>query len=395
MLYKDWTGILNELTLKPNGIMEQLNQTPEKLSQLALLGLEWAEEASDVVLIEKWITCLETYITLTHGDKEKAVMLQTAGYACVVHCLCSEKHKLVKHGKDMLSEALSLLKNTGQPQGLCLHYLGTACGIQFQSSGMASNINACIDFKNQALEHLPEDHEKRAELLSSLGAGYQIRFEVFKESSDIQAAIAMHLQAIELTPADHKHRYIRVSNLAYAYLILSRVSGSLSDVQASISAFESTLKVYDPKIKPEIRLQVMIYLAMALQQKFLAARELADIERSITILTEAVGLCPQGHPGRHDIVHMLAHGHHHCFDYSHNLHDIEQSITNFQESLRLSDGAGHSFQDLTYLGDVYRHRFELLGERSDLHHAVEALEKSAWCYDSAGLFRFFSRYVLH
>ncbi|KZT64127.1 hypothetical protein DAEQUDRAFT_51580 [Daedalea quercina L-15889] len=361
---------------KPTDIIEPLQENIEKLNDMALEGLQWASEHGNDLLLERWVAYMKEYSSLNIKEEDKAFMLEMAGFSYIQAYEKDPKRlQYLELGKDLYLQSLRLLPNAG-----ALWHLGVLCGMLFKKTGKAADMDECITYKKQSIEYPSQENHNKAGLLYDVARSYEMKFQVSNDLADIQGAIAMYKQAAELTAAGAKQSSKDHFVLGSAYERSYQKSNDPSDLNAAIASYEEAVKFTPARHQERAFRLSALALALKSRHQLTGSGEMVDMHKAITLLTEALELTPQNKPERVLAIHTLAHAHLHCFEYTGQLANIEQSISYFQQAIALSDvmslGENDKVHELSGLGDAYRHRFELLGEISDLHHAIEALEKA-------------------
>jgi len=152
--------------------------------------------------------------------------------------------------------------------------------------------------------------------------------------------------------------------------------GDLSDMNKSVSVLEEAVRL-TPDGRPD-KLSSLSNLGSSLLRRFERLGDLSDMNKSISMFEEAVQLTPDGHPDKLSLLSNLGSSLLRRFERLGDLSDMNKSVSVKEKAVRLTpDGHPDKPSRLSNLSNSLLRRFERLGDLGDIEMAGKMLEEAA------------------
>jgi tetratricopeptide (TPR) repeat protein len=189
--------------------------------------------------------------------------------------------------------ALALKLDTGEAPVLQLAGVSRAYRARYERTGALDDLATALEHGEAAVAGVPADFRARDSLFSNLAIAYRRRFERTGDASDVDLSIQWGERAVDATAAGHHNLAGRQANLADTFLSRFRATGAETDLAAAIELAELALAVDHVDRAEHLSVHGAAHLA-----RYLAGRELADLDRAVALTEEALALTPADSPGR-------------------------------------------------------------------------------------------------
>ncbi|RDB25950.1 hypothetical protein Hypma_006302 [Hypsizygus marmoreus] len=230
-----------------------------------------------------------------------------------------------------LRSALAL--STSSPgRMLTLQNLSTALITRFGSRNRMNDVEEAIVYLREAVSLCPIGSPDRHAFLINLASTIETRFEILTLTPDIDEAIFLYRQALDMCPAGHVNRAASLDNLGSALHNRYRFNGAkdLSDLEESITHRKEAILIYRPN-NPMLS-GVLESLATVMHDRFSNLREAGDMDMVIELHNEALSLRPTGHPGRFLVLLNLGNALRERYVSKQNAQDLRDAITHYSEA---------------------------------------------------------------
>jgi CHAT domain/Tetratricopeptide repeat len=212
--------------------------------------------------------------------------------------------------------------------------------------------------------------EAAEDLLASLQLGQQ--------TDQVRTTLGQHQQLLRRTREEGitaAYQAVIISEAGMAALSQYWTSGQLADLNRAVSCMYEALNLTTPD--SPVRPALLNNLALGLRDRYAHTRALADLEAAINAYEQAILNTPPDSPDLPGLLSNLGNALRDQYNRTGELADLESTINAFQQAARtippnLPDQRGY----LNNLGIGLRDRYYRTGELADLEAAINAFQQA-------------------
>jgi tetratricopeptide (TPR) repeat protein len=265
------------------------------------------------------------------------------------------------------------LRDTRLPLGL--NTLALALSLRFERAGSLNDSDEAIRILRNKLASA--DSQDGCDL-NNLGCILLRRFERFGSPEDVDLAVKALVSAIDPTPPTDPDRIGRLNNLVLAYQYRFECVGAVDDLEYAVRKCEEGMSATLPQ-HPD-RATILMNLGNVLRLRFTQNHSPEDINRSIEMLGEAIGLIQDDRMNRSLRAKLLLHlgdSHETLFSQNGSFDHLSQAISMKESALdMMSEDHPDLPAALDRLSSAYVSRFTQTGSSKDLSTAITLLERA-------------------
>ncbi|KAJ7355540.1 hypothetical protein DFH08DRAFT_1052729 [Mycena albidolilacea] len=154
---------------------------------------------------------------------------------------------------------------------------------------IVDDLSQALDFRQETLELCPAGHLKCSSYTFDLASAMLTVYTwLFRDPEHLEAAILNHTLALSLRPQGHSDQAVSLQGLAAAYSARFKHFGRIDDLEAA----NSPLREAPSLCRAARHFTRLNDLALDLTTRFDQTGEIADIEETIALFTEAKGSIP-------------------------------------------------------------------------------------------------------
>jgi CHAT domain-containing protein/tetratricopeptide (TPR) repeat protein len=298
-------------------LCEQLKNHPEVagiprvraefIGFLGMVHFSWYDKRREPAVLDEGIRLMQEAIVLSPETLHPRVSLQLGAALMERHQLSGQPADLnaaVAALEPATSEHIEVPSGAAEPdQSAYLTILGKAQYQRFLLSGDLGDLTAGVLAFSMALRTADRRHPRRAEFLANLGTALAKRGQRTHGAADLRRAVSLIDEARMLT-VDANLQSILSNDLATLRAALAGLTGRRSDLDATVAVMEENLDRIPPGPNRGI---AMFNLARALSDRADLGSDVRDLDRAISLFTEAAEAVPPGSPTRGSRLHGLAH----------------------------------------------------------------------------------------
>lgn len=234
-----------------------------------------------------------------------------------------------------------------------------------------------IEHYSHALLQSAEESKDEPKNLETLANLHPRPFQRLAKLVGIDGAAERDTQASSKTPDAHADEQVGLNNLGNLPQNRFNYQGSEAD-QGNNKQVETHSRIVSPACEESIQMSEQLdTLGKSLHHRFMHFGELADIDRAIEYLCQAVLHAPNGHPLKSKCLNNLGCSYGSRFECLGELDDINNAIEYQNQAVLLTtDNNEDKATRLNNLGSFLRLRFGLSGESTDIDKAIQYTSQS-------------------
>ncbi|MFJ8630943.1 CHAT domain-containing protein [Streptomyces sp. NPDC093568] len=322
----------------------------------------------------------EPALSVARMALEEAHATQPPGSALVAEAALRVGGLLIHVGVDdedrdtglrLLEESADL---PGSPfRGDALAATSTALAQRFFHSKDLSHLHRAIDAARCAVDEASPDSPDARERVTDLSAMLAARFQASQDRDDLREAVKVLSEAIDATPDGDPQLASRRDLLLDMLRMSIQQWSSRSDLDLLIATLEAS--AHANGIGPQLRSQLRRELAYALDLRWQHYEQLPDLRHSTEVLTELLDETEDDDPMRPELLAALAMVVFRQAEADGDADSIDRSLTLINEALALPPPEPQ--QTVVYqrhLAVILRSRAERDDRPEDLEQAIAVLE---------------------
>jgi tetratricopeptide (TPR) repeat protein len=319
-------------------------QSPVALNNLGVaLAERWYNLTEDEDILEA-ISLHEEALSLCASPDDgigRAISLGNLADALLHNNLRDKELSQVEKSISLLREAAGLVPEDCILQAHLGRKLGKALD-RYHSfvGGSIDELHSIISLCKAAYDHLPTHHRDQPEALVGIATSVGRLSNMLSSTSMREETRLLLRTVLDKTSTTHPRRYLASTRLGFmASNTYDIGEGSKLDLEAGVALTRKATSLVTPR---HIHYRICrSHEALTLTMRFRVLLDRADVDKSISILSEIVGRVPPEDPARFIDLQALAHALEDRFKHYGDQEDIRKAISLSYESLQLCP-LGHS-----------------------------------------------------
>jgi len=279
----------------------------------------------------------------------------------------------------VFKDAVRLTPEDARQRPTFLYGLARSLSTRFERLEDIADINESVLATEEAIRLAPDRDRHKIYYQKCLASTLLQRFQRLRDAADINKSVLIFEGIAKRTPRDPGS----LNDLACSLLRRFERFGDITDLDNSIMALEDAVKIPPVELQGaisltpdrQVRLKRLANLGNSLRSRFNLLGDVADINRAILVVEEAVRLAPDDFPEKYGFLGL----HGAClearFRRLNNVADINMSVLQHQEAVKLApNDHAYKFHLLKTLGSSLLNRFIGHKDIADLNEAILAQE---------------------
>jgi tetratricopeptide (TPR) repeat protein len=257
--------------------------------------------------------------------------------------------------------------------------------LRFQAYGNSADIDVAIDKSREAVVSAKDRSISTEVVSTNLGATLGTRFEAFGIREDLDECVAVY-RAIHATTDNTRVVPVITCNFVLSLIVCFDITGDEADLDEALELVQRELH----GITPGMSLYVLNLwnLGGIFQRRYTLHRRSEDLAKAISTLSDCLRQKQQQHARADRLVALAKTLLLRIKDFPHRTDDFDQPISLLYEALGLRP-AGHPrrHEGLNALSEVYVYRFEFTGISANLDEAFRIQSESVEALPNGHTFR--------
>ncbi|QRW23791.1 CHAT domain protein [Rhizoctonia solani] len=346
------------------------------LSELGSLHIDLFELEGDICDIDEAIKYHARIMSInTIGLENIHEKLQQATFRVANKQDLQNSTQNLERALECELRALELVSEEGPEMAIVFNNRGYCYRLLFERTQDLCDINASIEDLTKATSILPKDYPVLPGWFTNLSDSYKLKFNHTHELNDCDQAIFCMDQAIAHTPKDEDRFSLApcLYRLGVLRWLRFNTSHDQQDLRTAIMHLDCTIIASD--LRSSVRPHYLNYRGNAQMCLFEYTESLDDLEEALEHLSMATEICTE--KDLPNYLSDLGRAHLHRFKKTHDHQELELSINQQDQSVRLASKFDQDHQSLpvffAHLGNAYMCRFEVNGQVEDVDKAVKNL----------------------